>query len=592
MAADAAAAMERRREEFFQRFPRARRLDAALQAPSNPTPLFFLAETNHHPDLKRVGFALGRLGKDIERQYLINGEVAFFFAPWSDFQRRSFNVFTNGLDAFSSKVLEDAGQGGRFTPSNKVVILVSSDAQAVDKIAEWHQSSSSGTHVVCVSPTSDQPESWRREVHAQLRSVLGERDLYRTQKPVTGEDFFGRGSILKKASAALAKDENVAILGLRRSGKTSVLRELKRRALSDKTIVTMADFENLASQSPDEFARSIATALIDDLRLAREAGFKVRIGDEREQDSSTVTLGSLPDRIGRVVRRNSEFRFVFALDEIEHLGVRVKQSPSDVRDILAALRSMANLNDAVVLAFAGVATRLFDSAILGGSLDNPMFRQVTPIYLEPFRLEDTTKLLSDLGRPMFLTWTDDAVARVHDLTGGLPYFVRNLASAVRGSLAERSLMERFEQQIVTVKDVDAVSPVWRESAGGDWRNLIDALALHYPQAAELLEPAFSPRELVQWIESDDEIRDAAEVIKRLGYLERVGPSGWRPTDALVSIHQMIGARGSRRGVGAGTDSPDALLALIRSGESENLEFKETFRINVRAGGGARQKDRV
>lgn len=585
----ARSGLHRRRDVFFVKYPKGKVLDAALRTPENPSPLFFLTTDVDHPDLRNVGFALGRLGADIERQFMINGEVAFFFAPWRDFQRRSFNVMTQRLAEVSKKCQTSAGGDERFTPSSKVVILVSEDSQVNSKVTEWHNSSNFPTLVIPVSMTSDDPESARFELLSQLRSTLGDRDLYRTQNPVTGDDFFGRQTMLREASAALQSDENIAILGLRRSGKTSVLRELKRQMLARGTIVTMGDFQVLQEESVESLAKSIASNLVDDLREARELGLTVRIGDEKEQHVGDISLADLSDRLKRVANRNPNIRIVVAIDEIESAARIAKTDPDQVRTLLAALRAAAQACPNVSLAFSGVANRMFRSTILGSgadAVDNPMFGQVSSMYITSFNELETRDLLIKLGRPMFLDWTPEAIAEVQAATGGMPFFVRNLASAVRKSIKESENTSEFAMVTVTAAHVIAVLPLWREDAGHDWGQLIEALRLHYPEAADLLDPSLSDNELDQWIAADAATRDAAEDLCQLGLLERSAGSSCRRTASLDAIHALIAQRpvlGRETLEALALDTEEGLLALIKRGETHNLELKETFRINSHTG---------
>jgi AAA ATPase domain/Putative DNA-binding domain len=585
----ASKGLQRKRAEFFSRYPKARVVDATLASQENPTPLFFLAARVDNPDLRDVGFALGRLGDSIERQFLINGEVAFFFAPWRDFQRRSFNAMTQGLAELSKSIQEAMGRSERFTPSLKIVILISEDPNVQSKVEEWQRSSASSTSVISVPVSGGSPELVHAALVSQLRSTLGDRDLYRTQNPVTGDDFFGRQAMLRDASAALNSDENIAILGLRRSGKTSVLTELKRQMLRTGTIVTMADLQVLQSKSVGSLAKSISQNLMDDLRAARQSGLNVKAGDPKLKQLDDISLPELSDLLKRVANRNSRTRIVIAIDEIESANRIAKSDPEEVRTLLAALRAAAQACPNISLAFSGVANRMFRSTILGvgeKAVDNPMFGQVNCIYITAFDEAETSDLLIKLGRPMFLDWTREAVSQVQDATGGMPYFVRNLASAVRKSVKSGEEVSDLTMAAVTVDHLAAVLPSWREEASSDWGQLIEALRLHYPEAADLLEPSLSSNELDQWIVSEAATRDAADDLCRLGLLVKTSASSWRRTSALEAVHRLISDRqipGSGGGEGAASDTEAGVLALLRKGEAHDLELKETFRINSHTG---------
>ncbi|MCZ4278628.1 RNA-binding domain-containing protein [Rhodococcoides yunnanense] len=574
-----------RRYNFFARFSKAKDLDLALRTTENPTPLFFLVTDLNHADLRSVGFAICRLGKDRERQFLINGEVAAFFAPWKDFQRRSFNVMTDGLSALSDSAQTAIGQTNvRFTPSSKIVLLITDDPDAQSKINEWQSASTSPTTVITVQTSESDSNKTLQNLLSQLRSSLGERDLYKTQNPVTGDDFFGRQLMLKEAAAAILSDQNIAILGLRRSGKTSVLSELKRQLLAKRVILTLGDFQALEEDSISSLATSIAKNLIDDLRKAREYGHDVWIGDHNEQRIDEITPPELSDRIKRSAARNSSIRFVIAVDEIESAARFARRNPAQIRSLLGALRAAAQACENVSLAFSGVANRMFRSSTLGtgdDQVDNPMFGQVNSMYITAFHLGETRRLLKKLGRPMFLDWTTEAVSDVQQATGGMPYFVRNLASVTR-ELVSKARVEEFETYTIQSADVVTALNKWRSTAGSDWNALVDALELHYPEAANLLDPALTESEVNQWIKSDTATQDAAEDLTSLGLLEEV--SGRYVRTGALRAMQTLQRKPSSLGPTSDFAAPNTeqgLLQRIETGESHTFELKESFRINTR-----------
>ena len=254
------------RERFFIKFPKARSLDLALRSPKNPSPMFFLAAVDSEPDLKGSGFVLLRLGEDIERRFGVNGEVAAYFTSWRDFQRRSFNAITLRTPSLARSLQEVEVGKERFTPSRRVALLISPDPDVRRKLDEWQSDSDSEMTLVPVDAADDASEAeLRAAIIVGLRQKLGERDLYRTQNPVSGADFFGRAKLLRDLSAAIDGDQNIAILGLRRSGKTSVLRELGRQLLPRRIVMPIADFQMLDDSSIDELAASIASNLNEEL---------------------------------------------------------------------------------------------------------------------------------------------------------------------------------------------------------------------------------------------------------------------------------------------------------------------------------------
>lgn len=578
------------RERFFAKHPLAQKLDDALKTGVNPTPTFFMSDMVEHEDLRNLTFTLVRLGAQVERRFGISGEVAVFHAPWGDFQRRSYNAIARDLVKISNRCQTSSLQKIRFTPTTKLAIVVSNDGAAASKVAEWSQDGSSATTFVVLdaeSVATTEPFALRTALLAEMRYRLGDRDLYQAQNPVTGDDFFGRTGLLRDLSASIMADQNVAIFGLRRSGKTSVIRELKRSLLSRGVVITIADMQLVTVSSLGDVARSILNALLEDLRAARgTTDVKVTVGNDADDVVDGASLANLSDRVRKIASRNPGLRLVVAVDEVEHLVQMAMSDPQEVRAFLGALRSCAQVAPNVSLVFSGVANQTFLSSSLGPDehrVDNPMFGQVSPTFMTPFSSTETADLIRDLGRPMFLSWSADAVEAVHRTTGGWPFFVRQLASAVRGGIESSAAVEFGDDADVSVDSVDAVLEPWRRKASRTWTETIHALELHYPNAAYLLSPDVGPDSLDEWIRNDGEMEEAAECLEDLGLLVR-SQSGYGFSESLTALRALAGEGPVKRIV---RDEERYLIELTTSPEGQRLEFKSTARIDLATGTKAR-----
>ena len=570
------------RQRFFASYPAAKGLDSALRTSENPNPLFFMASIAKETDLKGAGMALLRLGDGLERRFGINGEVAAYFTPWRDFQRRSFNAITLRTNDLVRSLQEETMRSERFTPSRRIALLVSTDPNVQTKLDEWQRDSYSELTVVAIDPMSSTGPDLLAEITNNLRVRLGERDLYQTQNPVSGVDFFGRARLLRSLSTAIDGDQNIAILGLRRSGKTSVLTELRRVLLARRVVMPIADFQMLENKSTEELANSIAASLNEELKVAKTKGIDVWIGNEADQAVTDLTPVALSDRIKRVAARNPTIRVVIAVDEVESAAAIARVNPTSIKVLLGALRSAAQARENVSLVFSGVANRMFRSSSLGdsGDVDNPMFNQVSSVYLTPFDLEETSALLRDLGLPMLLDWQADAIAEVQRQTGGFPYFVRDLASVVRRRVRATDLEASADAVKVTVDHVRTSAPEWAVDAGEAWGGIVKALGIHYSAAAALLDPSISESDLGEWVSGDMDAEQAADDLVALGLLER-DHEGIHYSPTLAALQSLtnrssIGTQASNAG-----DSSASLADLVRRGESHHLEFKETSRINLR-----------
>lgn len=570
------------RSSFFRRNRSAELLDTIFRTPENPTPMFFMDQIREHADLKRVDFALMRLGSNIEKRFAIDGEVAVFFAPWKDFQRRSYKAINEDVRNISRRLQEQTSGTARFDPNSSLAILVSGDPGAPRKLTEWARDAEGPTTLAPIAPTEllNEPDVALELLLQKIRDKLGARDLYRAQNPVTGADFFGRTAVISDLAARIAGKENLAIFGVRRSGKTSVIRELKRTLAPRGVAVAISDMEMVSRTALSNVSANVIRALVETLRDLKRTLPRVTVGGDLSQLPETMSFSELSDWVRRVANRNPDLHIVLAVDEVEHLGSISKSDPEAVRLFLGALRSTAQANPNVSLLFSGVANTMFLSSSIGEGdqrSDNPVFGQVSPIFLKPFDETETHSLLTTIGRPMFLEWSTDASRMVHDLSGGSPFFVRELASAVSRHLETSG--NRFGQTAtVTNEVVTTVSMDWRSGAAHFWSEVLAALELHYPDAAYLLSPDVTELTLNEWVNGSPALQEAANGLVDLGLFN--GTSGDLTfTESLRALRSLAEPETPQRTFAPADERQ--LIELSTMPESQHLEFKSTARFDLR-----------
>ena len=573
------------RSAFFKTHPEAHAIDSALRAPFNTNPFFFMSEIKSHPDLNKVQFTLMSLGRELERRFGINGEVAVFFSPWADIQRRAFLAIANNLTKISRTCQENAFGGDvRFSPSKRIAIIVSSDTSLSQKVAEWSDDEDLvGQPMIAVLErdflTSHNTAQIKARLMGEILQRLGERNLYRAQKPVVGDDFFGRSNMLRDLAGKILADQSPAIFGLRRSGKTSAIRELKRTMLKQNVVITIVDLQMVDEETISTVPTSIVRELVEDLRFAKEKQLKVFVGPDADRHAETVSVVSFADIIRKIAIRNPDVRIVLAVDEIEHLESLAIKNPGAVKALLGALRSTSQLSPNVSLLFSGVVNTIFLASSLGppsSRVDNPMFGQVHPTYLKPFNCNETKALLNGIGAPMFVQWTDEAVDRVQSLTGGSPFFVRELAAETLDRHAELNPDSLTRTSTLDVGDVSSAASNWSKSAAATWSSIVEALENHYPDAAYLLSPDVDEASLNDWIGGERKMEAVADCLVELGFLIKL-QEGYAYSETLMSLRHLGELSGSSVIRPA---SDRSILELIDAGESHQLEFKSSVRVDL------------
>lgn len=572
------AALKRRKDGFFRAFPAGRNLERALRTTDNPTPLFFFYPSQL-PDLKDCWVVVGRVGRQIEHAYSITSEVVFLFTPYGDLQRRTFNALTENVRGELHSIQQSAFDTVRFTPDKRLAFLFAPDHQAGTRIAAWNAEGSRSL-VVPVPELTGEPNDISA-LRAAIATVAVQRDVYRGRNPVWGSEFFGRNELIGRIESSLRVGRSVGLFGLRRSGKTSVLRQLQEKFETAGTVVVLLDLESIDSTS--ELPAQISTTLVDSLRRSRVAHPDVWIGPETEHVSTTFS--ELSNRLKRVAEKNRELTLVLAIDEIENLRRLANVDGYDkIRSFLGALRRSSQAVGNTVLLLTGITSEFFDSSTLGPQIDNPLFGFVEPTYLGPFTPEETAVLLTTLGRLMLLGWDDDALKQVHCLAGGFPFFVRELASAVSAKGRLRQAGEEPGTPLkLGIQDVANAEADWRAEATLLWTEIVRSLEKYHGVMAEMCR-ADSDDRLREWLTIGDEGERAQTALVQLGLVERDLDGQLRRSEVLKS-YQSLGrpATSTPEALRLLGDVRDRVNALRAQQESLRLEFKSTARVNLRTG---------
>lgn len=579
------------RQTFFRRHGNAELLDVGLRSVENPTPLFFFHRiVDKSTDIEGADMALGRLGPILEARFDIQGEVSFFFTPWSDLHRSTYNAVAQRHTEISDSAQREVFTNTRFTPSRKVVFIVSDHKDVVGKCSQWNREETTGTLVIPLWTGEFGDRGAFEAIASALARFLQDRDLYKTSDPVHGLDFYGRQSALAQLEAYIARRQYVAILGLRRLGKTSIVRQLGTLYQQKGTVVASVDFQAMRESSLEYFAENLYSDLIDKLRTLQKSRPEVRLGTSADQSADDLPLAKLPQKIKRLASRNPDVTFVLVLDEIETLLKFSSSSPAIVGEILGSVRSAAQARANVTLILAGVVNQVFDDSLIGTSddVDNPIFGQIEPLYITPFTLQETADMLRGLGLAMLVTWSDEAVDEVHAACGGIPYLARELASTTRTMLMEQQeggARLTSETVKISAEDVRTAIPAWAPRARKIWTGIVGMLQSHHPNVYLLLQDNPTEVWVNEWAEEDPEIEAAALTLCKLGLFQQKSDGKFAFTESLKSL-ELLNRPTSRPVPETSAElvhSVSDLESMLESGESHTVEFKETCRWDIRQG---------
>jgi len=226
---------------------------------------------------------------------------------------------------------------------------------------------------------------------------------------VRGEDFFGRADLIREA---LEGDRHsLWILGGRRLGKTSLLKELEHRVQRSRETPFVALYWDLQGSGD---ARGLAETLLSSVEDSEAFC--------RATDLGVEDLESMPvaEMLATLVRRTvrSGWRLLLLVDEAEELLVVGRSDPAvlarlrrvisrgpDVRAVVTATRLLARIDEEVPLP---------TSPFLQGF--------IPPVYLTPLSPDEGRTLLARGG------FSPEDVEVVLERTAAHPFLLQLLAS--------------------------------------------------------------------------------------------------------------------------------------------------------------------
>lgn len=234
---------------------------------------------------------------------------------------------------------------------------------------------------------------------------------YETSKPVTGSRFFGREFEVRRILQTT--DSNFAIMGIRRIGKTSLMREIERQ-LKEQAQEAETDEASYANDT----ARILfmdCSAISSPANFIQEVVRKLRPQELMRLSSKQFPI-FFPDFLERMAQRYGG-PIIFFLDEFDKLLTWHYEDDS----LLNALRASSNQGHSryIVGGFREVMRAFSD-------LESPLYNFARPIRLKEFSREQAAALilgpLEKLG--VQFERRNDVVNRIFDETAGQPNLIQ------------------------------------------------------------------------------------------------------------------------------------------------------------------------
>lgn len=352
----------------------------------------------------------------------------------------------------------------------------------------------------------EDPQAWLRGL---LRDTLGRRRLFDHRLPAAGPQFFGREREFEALSRDLRQGHCVGVFGLRKVGKTSLLRRVAETFRTTGAV-----------------AHPVVPVEVDLLETPYHrrnlAGVAELIGRQLDREVERAGLRASPasdplQRLVETVAGMSNGRLLLIVDEYEVL-LNGRIPRRDGLDLLTWLRGVAQGNPARFgFVLAGRNQRLLAPARIDG-VDNPMYRFLRDMPLAGLAPNECRAMVNRIGARMALQFELDALELVAQESGGHPALARTLGDLVDQHVpaADRAPFT------VTAALLRRVLPRFAREVDEDMRELVNAADDIDPRGGDYLVHLAHD---VPWIGGAPESR-LDDALARYGILH-AGTRGFR-----------------------------------------------------------------
>lgn len=351
-------------------------------------------------------------------------------------------------------------------------------------------------------------------------------DIFQRKDPVTGLQFVGREALIAELSKALKARRAIGVFGLRKSGKTSVMRAVTDRLDPESSLGSRL------SRDPDTPRLRVASLLVCWWDCQRAAARELEpiaenlirvLADRLKLEDPALTarlepVGTAMDRLDSLLLHALERARVpicLVLDEYDWLFAGGRDEPpiAGLERLFGLFRGHAQATGRFVLAVIGRDSQPLDFSRMG-ERSNPVLHWFERHWLGPMSKVDANQLLVGLGRRVLLDVQKGTQDLARFWTGGFPLLHREFGSALlRMSRTTRSGSEHVAtdpyREQATEAFLDGDEPIT------SCREVFDLLTERHPDAAQLLRELASHShglDAASWQE------EAARTLRRLGLL--------------------------------------------------------------------------
>lgn len=363
--------------------------------------------------------------KQISIAFNLYREVVVVFSYYKNFEPRS-------LDAVDSLNVQE------LRLEEICYIIISKDNDVSKKISTYLKSNQESRVIIPFTYSELLGTTDDEFISNRFRQLFYQRDLFDIQDALkTDLYFFGRTDMIHEIVNKHLSSQNQGIFGLRKTGKTSILYGVERVLNKKSSVSQFIDCQTLHLYDWRKALFFVISRLRETCNVA-----KAKIHTQEEYEKGFVSELFKED-IYCIYRLNGKRSILLIFDEIEHItfDTSVSQGWKEgeyfimfwqvVRSAFQQLRK----DNIFTYLIAGTNPHCVEQSRIG-KVDNPLFEQFNPTFIEPFTFEQATEMVQRLGGYMGLNFPETICSHLVEDFGGHPLLMRQMCSYLHKSVHE------------------------------------------------------------------------------------------------------------------------------------------------------------
>ena len=275
-----------------------------------------------------------------------------------------------------------------------------------------------------------------------LLRQLPKFDIFDRRDPVRGRQLIGRAGLLDDLTKRVAAGQSIGVFGLRKIGKSSVMRAVTDRLDPMSAVISLLDGEDpIEDEAADEHmthavwidVQGIVDRTLDGLcqRLCGAIELRAGFGNIRTPvwPRSTPPLRRLGQLLEIAAGRHNRLFIVFDEYELIFEGSQGAGVIPGIEMLFGLLRAHAQETGLLSLGFVGRDPAHLQQPLMNG-VSNPLTGWVSVTALAPLKKEPAIRLFYRLCRRAGLDAGNSTFEQVWNLTAGHPLLLRQYGSTL------------------------------------------------------------------------------------------------------------------------------------------------------------------